>query len=298
MRKNKQRVNSSNHKVILPQNTGRLEGKWKNSVMYSYIATLHGKSRLTVSAVAVFTLVVTLTITVVWQHYQHQERIEQLVEKEAIIVDQRDQINELLAELDHQGQDVIELEGNVSLASELLADNNLTVNLLNEKLEQLLEDNADKDAALRLMKLDYQRNLSKERSKGKARIRSSEHALAQEREALALQEANVNSKMGDVDDWEKKKAEFDKLYASSALEVENEKRIDKLMAQFNHLRVDLNVVNECDKDYLYRYNEAKSVLNHIRTFIQKYEMKQEYYFFVISNDSQITSQNRKICFKD
>ncbi|WP_157072638.1 hypothetical protein [Photobacterium sanguinicancri] len=169
---------------------------------------------------------------------------------------------------------------------------------MNEKLEQLLEDNADKDAALRLMKLDYQRNLSKERSKGKARIRSSEHALAQEREALALQEANVNSKMGDVDDWEKKKAEFDKLYASSALEVENEKRIDKLMAQFNHLRVDLNVVNECDKDYLYRYNEAKSVLNHIRTFIQKYEMKQEYYFFVISNDSQITSQNRKICFKD
>ncbi|MDO6544252.1 hypothetical protein [Photobacterium sanguinicancri] len=294
MRKNKQRVNSSGHKVILPYNTGRLEGKWKNSAMYSYIATLLGKSRLTISAVAVFTLVVTL----VWQHYHHQERIDQLVEKEAIIVDQRDQINELLVELDHQGQDVIELEGNVSLASELLADNNLTVNLLNEKLEQLLEDNADKDAALRLMKLDYQRNLSKERSKGKARIRSSEHALAQEREALALQEANVNSKMGDVDDWEKKKAEFDKLYASSALEVENEKRIDKLMAQFNHLRVDLNVVNECDKDYLYRYNEAKSVLNHIRTFIQKYEMKQEYYFFVISNDSQITSQNRKICFKD
>ncbi|MGF1693170.1 hypothetical protein [Photobacterium kagoshimensis] len=262
--------------------------------MFSYIVTLLGKSRLTVSTVAAFIL----TIVLIWQHYQHQERLTQLAVKEAIIVDQRDQINELLVELDSQGQEVIELEGNVSLASELLADNNLTVSLLNERIEHLLEENADKDAALRLVKLDYQRNLSKERNKGKARIRSSEQALAQEREALALQEANVNSKMGDVDDWEKKKAEFEKLYASSALEVENEKRIDKLMAQFNSLRVDLSVVNECDKDYLYRYNEAKSVLNHIRTFIQKYEMKQDYYFFVISNDSQITSQNRKICFKD
>ncbi|MEZ8095729.1 hypothetical protein L4D00_11940 [Photobacterium swingsii] len=294
MRKNKQRSKPANHQAILPQHTGRLEGKWKSSAMLSYIATLLGKSRLTVSAVVAFVL----TIVVVWQHYQYQESLTQLVAKEAIIVDQRDQINELLVELDNQGQNVIELESNVSLASELLADNNLTVSLLNEKVEQLLEDNADKEAALRLVKLDYQRNLSKERNKGKARIRSSEQALAQEREALALQEASVNSKIGDLDDWEKKKAEFDKLYASSALEVENEKRIDKLMAQFNSLRVDLTVVNECDKDYLYRYNEAKSVLNHIRTFIQKYEMKQEYYFFVISNDSQITSQNRKICFKD
>ena len=67
------------------------------------------------------------------------------------------------------------------------------------------------------------------------------------------------------------------------------------MSQFDGLQVDLDVMNECDKTYLYRYNEAKSILNHIRTYIQTNEMKDEYYFYVISNDSLLTAKNRKLC---
>lgn len=69
------------------------------------------------------------------------------------------------------------------------------------------------------------------------------------------------------------------------------------MGKFNALQVDLDVLNECDKQYLYRYNGAKSTLNHIRTLIQSYKMDEEYYFYVISNDSQITAKNRKRCIK-
>ncbi|OAN13791.1 hypothetical protein A3K86_14625 [Photobacterium jeanii] len=254
--------------------------------------------RLQLGVLAVVVAVMSLMSVIAWQYWQHQKLQADWFAQEQVIFNQRTQINELLVELDDQLQQQVALKADISTAGELLADQNLSMSLLDEEVTRLTGLLADRDKQLKVTKSTYQRNLSSQLKREKARLRSSEQALAQEKQMLAAQEAAVKSKMGDVSEWEKKKAEFDKLYASSALEVENEKRIDKLMAQFNSLRVDLNVVNECDKDYLYRYNEAKSVLNHIRTFIQKYEMKQEYYFYVISNDSQITSQNRRLCLKE
>lgn len=112
---------------------------------------------------------------------------------------------------------------------------------------------------------------------------------------LQLQTDLVESKIGDIAAWEKKKAEFDTQYAYAAKEAINEQKIDGLMSRFNQLQVDLSVINECDKNYLYRYNEAKSILSHISTLIQSNKMKDDYYFYVISNDSFIAEQNRKLC---
>lgn len=105
----------------------------------------------------------------------------------------------------------------------------------------------------------------------------------------------VESKIGDIASWEKKKAEFDTQYTYAAKEAINEQKIDELMSQFNRLQVDISVINECDTNYLYRYNEAKSILSHISTLIKSNKMKDDYYFYVISNDSFIAEKNRKLC---
>lgn len=69
------------------------------------------------------------------------------------------------------------------------------------------------------------------------------------------------------------------------------------MTNFSNLRVDLDLVNKCDPEYLERYGEAKSMLNHMRTYIQQNELSSEYYFFVISNDAQLTRKTREICIE-
>lgn len=107
----------------------------------------------------------------------------------------------------------------------------------------------------------------------------------------------INEKIADVNEWERRKYEFDQRFDDAAIQAINELKLDELMGKFNALQVDLDILNECDKQYLYRYNGAKSTLNHIRTLIQSYKMDEEYYFYVISNDSQITAKNRKRCIK-
>ncbi|WP_053062348.1 hypothetical protein [Photobacterium aquae] len=139
----------------------------------------------------------------------------------------------------------------------------------------------------------YQQRMNSVISRERRKANDTVARFERERELLELKENELTAKVSE--DWEKKRKELEGLYANSAREVENEKRVDALMKQFNQLQVDLGVINVCDKDYLYRYNEAKSLLSHIRTFIQKYEMKEEFYYFVISNESSIIQQNRRLC---
>ncbi|MCG7498011.1 hypothetical protein MHO82_14165 [Vibrio sp. Of7-15] len=149
--------------------------------------------------------------------------------------------------------------------------------------------------SLNKLKRNYQRDLANQLKKEKAKVRQLQVQLKGELASAKIRHHQLNEKIAEVDEWEKQKAGFEKKYTDSAQQAEKERRIDELMSKFNQLQVDLSTVNECDKDYLYRYNEAKSVLNHIRTFIQQHEMNQEYYFFVISNDTSISAQNRTLC---
>lgn len=151
--------------------------------------------------------------------------------------------------------------------------------------------------SLKKLKRNYQRDLANQLKKEKEEVRRLRVQLKGELASVESRHRQLNEKIADVDEWEKQKEGFEQKYTDSAQQAEKERRIDELMSQFNQLQVDLSTVNECDKDYLYRYNEAKSVLNHIRTFIQQHKMNQEYYFFVISNDTSMSAQNRILCLQ-
>jgi len=159
-----------------------------------------------------------------------------------------------------------------------------------------------KDKNIKDLRSSFQRELNTSIAEQQKILLAEQAGLAIIRDQLKLesarlqkQKSQVIARMGDVEEWEKKKAEFDIRYANEAKEAIHVTRVDDLMNQFDRLQVDLDVMNECDKTYLYRYNEAKSILNHIRTYIQSNKMKDDYYFYVISNDSLITAKNRKLC---
>ncbi|MGF1702985.1 hypothetical protein L4D09_22095 [Photobacterium makurazakiensis] len=251
------------------------------------------RAQLICAGVAV--VVVVQTGLLLWQNYAHEAAIAskrvQMQEQQLVI----DELDERLIALD---DDYTSLKQEVSASSLHLVDQNSEIALLEDELKRTKQALKKKSNQVYVLQKNYQSDLNKELAAERKALADSEDLLKSQLTQIQKQEEEISSKISDVNEWEKKRAEFDKLYAMSALEAQNEERVNELMGQFNQLRVDLDVVNECDKDYLYRYNEAKSVLNNIRTFIQKYEMEDDFYFYVISNDSLISAQNRKLCLTD
>ncbi|MGF1736281.1 hypothetical protein [Photobacterium satsumensis] len=223
---------------------------------------------------------------------------QQLVSKQAQLVEQQKVIDELDERLIVLDEKYVYLKKEIDASSTILVDNNSEIAVLEQQLAGSKKALKKKSSQLYSLQRRFERDLNSAIAKERRQLTKSQLMVDQELAQLQSQEAEISAKISDVDEWERKRKEFEKLYASSALEKQNEERVSNLMDQFNELRVDLDVVNECDKDYLYRYNEAKSLLNHIRTFIQKYEMREEFYYYVISNDSLINSQNRKLCLVD
>ncbi|WP_446508546.1 hypothetical protein [Photobacterium sp. DNB22_13_2] len=223
---------------------------------------------------------------------------QQLVSKQAQLEEQQIVIDELDERLIVLDEKYVSLKQEISTVSTILVDKNSEIAVLEQKYADSQQALKKKSSQLYSVQRRFERDVNSAIAKERRQLTESQLMVDQELAQLQSQEAEISAKISDVDEWERKRAEFEKLYASSALEKQNEERVNNLMDQFNELRVDLGVVNECDKDYLYRYNEAKSLLNHIRTFIQKYEMREEFYYYVISNDSMINSQNRKLCVVD
>lgn len=211
---------------------------------------------------------------------------------------QQYQIELLNEKLDAVNSEYLTLRQDADENRMLLDDKTGEVKQLTSKLAISERRLRNEKAVSKNLRYRYQQDLSQELAQER-KVLSTKMALYDaELMKLRLKEATISSRIDDVNEWKKKLNEFEKLYSASALQVQNEERISMLMGQFNQLRVDLDVINICDKNYLYRYNEAKSILNHIRTFIQKYEMKDDFYFYVIANDSLISNQNRKLCFAE
>lgn len=228
-------------------------------------------------------------------YYSAEQYKSQLEANQLEIKEQEHVINDLVKQLGVVEKNFNDLKKEVSVSSIMLVDKNRVINGLEQELRKTKNVLNNKSKQYVQLKSSYKKQLDNELDLERKQLAETQRLLETELAKVREKEKSVSSKISDVGEWERKKAEFDRLYANSALEAENEKRVSDLMSQFNDLRVDLDVVNECDKDYLYRYNEAKSLLSHIRTFIQKYEMKQDFYYFVISNDSLISAQNRKLC---
>ncbi|MDA0148129.1 hypothetical protein [Vibrio sp. LaRot3] len=97
---------------------------------------------------------------------------------------------------------------------------------------------------------------------------------------------------------QKQRARLEQQYSETAKLTQVEQRVDELMTSFSKLRVDMDIVNTCDQNYLDRYSDAKSLLSQMRTFVHNNEMSNEYYQFVISNDAQISRKTREICLEN
>ncbi|MUK92733.1 hypothetical protein GNP80_09795 [Aliivibrio fischeri] len=179
-----------------------------------------------------------------------------------------------------------ELKEDLSVVSETLVENNLIINKLQQQLNaerrKFTQYKSRYNKKMKTQFANEQKRLNAQLEKERIALQSQESELEVQRKHLEqLQKAS----MEDTSEVKDKKAI-------------DEERVEALMKQFNAYQVDLTVKNKCDKSYLYRYNEAKSTLNHIRTYLQKNQMDSSYYHFVIANDASITSQNRELCLED
>ncbi|WP_299013166.1 hypothetical protein [uncultured Photobacterium sp.] len=251
--------------------------------------------RVWVFIIMVVTVLIAQITYSAWTNKVNEKLIN---EKVSIINSQSSRIDTLESELLTLSEQLGYLKQELNSNSAIVVDKNSQVAILESKLKQAKRYNNKYKKQLIAFRENYQLQLDNELASERLKLSEAQSELDNELRDVRSQKVEISSKINDIGEWERKKHEFDKLYTNSAMQAQNEERVSKLMDQFNRLRIDLDVVNECDKDYLYRYNEAKSILNHIRTFIQKYEMNQDYYFFVISNDSLISSHNRKLCLRN
>jgi len=206
--------------------------------------------------------------------------------QEALLTFKEQQLvtSELLSDVTLLQNKTDNLQRDLSKTSELLVEKNLTINELKQKL-------TNEKRKLARYKSRYNKQLKTTLANEQQKLNAK---LKKEKQALLTQEKSI----------EQQRAELLALKNTPAILSDEEKkaideeRVEALMKQFDAYQVDLGVVNKCDKAYLYRYNEAKSTLNHIRTYLQKNEMDSSYYHFVIANDTSIAAQNRKLCLDD
>lgn len=179
------------------------------------------------------------------------------------------------------------LRRDLSIISETLVEKNLTISQLKEQLA------AERRKLVRY-KSSYNKNLKSRLANEQKKLNAQ---LDQERVALQSQENELEQQRVELEKL-KNTPPPEKTVTAADQKAIDEERVEELMKKFDAYQVDLSVENQCDKDYLYRYNEAKSTLNHIRTYLQKNQMDSNYYHFVIANDTSITAQNRKLCLGD
>lgn len=213
---------------------------------------------------------------------------ERVSEKDADI----EALNEVIAELTDQmaSMTYVKQMDDETYESQIAAADLKLVEMsqeIDELTEQLAASNIALAKANKSARTYRSRYLSEKDSLKSAKLAMNEQ-LAKEKFALAQQNQKA---------LEAQRTELEGEYSTKAQRAETEKRVDEIMTNFSNLRVDLDLVNKCDPEYLERYGEAKSMLNHMRTYIQQNELSSEYYFFVISNDAQLTRKTREICIE-
>lgn len=213
---------------------------------------------------------------------------ERVSEKDADI----EALNEVIAELTDQmaSMTYVKQMDDETYESQIAAADLKLVEMsqeIDELTEQLAASNIALAKANKSARTYRSRYLSEKDSVKSAKLAMNEQ-LAKEKFALAQQNQKA---------LEAQRTELEGEYSTKAQRAETEKRVDEIMTNFSNLRVDLDLVNKCDPEYLERYGEAKSMLNHMRTYIQQNELSSEYYFFVISNDAQLTRKTREICIE-
>ncbi|GLR73504.1 hypothetical protein [Aliivibrio sifiae] len=179
------------------------------------------------------------------------------------------------------------LHRDLSITSETLVEKNFTISQLQEQL-------TTERRKLTRYKSSYNKNLKSRLANEQKKLNAQ---LEKDRLALQSQESELEQQRVELEKL-KNTPPPEKTTSAAAQKAIDEERVEELMKKFNAYQVDLSVENQCDKDYLYRYNEAKSTLSHIRTYLQKNKMDSNYYHFVIANDTSITAQNRKLCLDD
>ncbi len=192
--------------------------------------------------------------------------------------------NQIIIELQSKNDT---LHRDLSITSETLVEKNFTISQLQEQL-------TTERRKLARYKSSYNKNLKSRLANEQKKLNAQ---LEKERLALQSQESELEQQRVELEKL-KNTPPPEKTTSAAAQKAIDEERVEELMKKFNAYQVDLSVENQCDKDYLYRYNEAKSTLNHIRTYLQKNKMDSNYYHFVIANDTSITAQNRKLCLDD
>lgn len=185
----------------------------------------------------------------------------------------------------HSKNDI--LHRDLSIISETLVEKNLTISQLKEQL-------AAERRKLARYKSSYNKNLKSRLANEQKKLNAQ---LDKERVALQSQENELEQQRVELEKI-KNTPPPEKVAVVIDQKAIDEERVEELMKKFDAYQVDLSVENQCDKAYLYRYNEAKSTLSHIRTYLQKNQMDSSYYHFVIANDTSITAQNRKLCLDD
>ncbi len=232
------------------------------------------KSDIVLQALAAASLVLALGLG--YQGYQAAEKLKEARQSITVL---ENTVENLVTELDlvqqHTNQDTSNQQAK-------LKEQQRVINKLQRKVASLSSSLNQARLQVKKYRADY---LSEKRAVKVAK-KQMDVQLAEQLEALAEEnEKRLKSQ----------RSELEEEFAQDTQKAATQKRLDELMTKFASLKVDLDVVNKCDKGYIERYGQAKSVLSHMRTYIQQYDLSDDYYHFVISNDAQIVRKNRELC---
>lgn len=233
----------------------------------------------------VIVLGASLTISLVGVGYLTAQQLSaraQLTESKLIIGRLQGEMEELIDKVSKlenvEAVDQVKLREALEMANEQMV-------IRDERIDQLTNDLRE----MRRLASNYRSRYMKEKKATKSAQRALDKKLAHEKAILEQQNEIALASQ---------RSELEGEFSTAAERREAEQKVDEIMTSFTALKVDLDVVNTCDKAYLERYGEAKSMLNHMRTYIQKHTLSPEFYHFVIANDTQLTRQTRKICLEN
>ncbi|WP_117236373.1 hypothetical protein [Vibrio maerlii] len=189
----------------------------------------------------------------------------------------QDDITIVTAERDAQHENWILLSKKVEKQSEVISSQSQQIS----RLEGLLA-NSEKRSK------EYQNKYNNQRAESQKAQLAYEERYQQDKQNLEVQ---TNKQL------QEKLQALESEYSDVATIKEKEERVDELMEEFTDLKVSLDVMNVCDKSYVERYNQAKGMLSHMRTYLRQHELNKDFYHFVILNDAQITQQAREVCIE-
>lgn len=114
-------------------------------------------------------------------------------------------------------------------------------------------------------------------------------------DAIELKERELSILIDEYEEKLKKVSELHSHYSHEALKAKAEELILSTMNDFAALGVNMSRPDWCDQEYMSRYYQGKALIEQISALNNKYEVSEEYTWFVRKNSRSVLSASDGEC---